>query len=133
MTSAAAAPPIITNRFAVIPFLPTGVEVKRDSRGMIHLRTTIPPPGLAWRIARFFKFNYSRTLELDEHGTYFFSQIDGVTPLSKIITRMATRLEVPREKAEETVILFMKKLMISNMVALQVPEAACARRDDEQS
>ena len=133
MASPAPAPPIITDRFAVIPIMPPGVEVRRDSRAMIHLRSTTPPPGLAWRIGRFFNFNFSQKLELDEHGSFFFSQIDGVTPLTTIIDRMAVHLDVPREEAEKMVIMFTKKLMMTNMVALQVPDTACARRPDEQA
>ena len=119
---AKAAVPVIRNRFAVVPVTPEPVEVRRDSQGHIHLRVLTAPKGLAGHIAGWFHFSYHRTLELDDHGTFYYSQVDGQTPLSTIIDRMAAHLGVPRGEAEALVVLFTKKLMVSNMLALLVPE-----------
>ncbi|MHB9024595.1 MAG: hypothetical protein ACYC7E_10520 [Armatimonadota bacterium] len=120
----AAPKPTVTDPLAVIPLQPEGVEQKRDSRGMLHLRLHAEPPGLVGKVARWMHYDYTRKVELDEYGTYYYSLIDGQTPLKKIIRKMADYLGVSRDETEKMVILFTKKLMTMNMLALKVPEGA---------
>ena len=116
--------PVIADPFAVIPIQPENVDQRRDNRGMIHLRLRIEPEGFAKKIARLLRYDYARKIELDEYGTFYYSQIDGETTLDAIVDRMAAKLNIGRAEAEEAVILFTKKLMTMNMIALKVPESA---------
>ena len=118
--------PVVRDPFAVIPVQPDNVDQRRDSRGMIHLRQRIEPEGFAKKVADFLRYDYARKIELDENGTFYYSLVDGETPLSVFVDKMAEKLEVERKQAEEAVVLFTKKLMTMNMIALKVPESAQA-------
>jgi hypothetical protein len=125
--------PVVGDRFAVVPVIPDDVEVRRDSRGMVHLRRNAAPEGLVRKVAAVLGYDYTRKLELDEYGTFYFEQVDGATPLHEIVDRMMEKLQQDREPTAEAVVLFTKKLMTMNLIALKVPQSAQVRRPDEQS
>lgn len=116
--------PFIADPFAVIPMQPGDVTVKRDSRGMIHLRRQQPINGLLRRVAGWLNYDYSRKIALDEHGTLYYGFVDGNHTLRTIADRMTESSGRDRKTVEEGVIVFTKKLMTLNMVALKVPESA---------
>jgi len=118
------AQPVIADPFAVIPIQPDDVAVRRDSRGHIHLRRLPPLNGLQRRVAGWLGYDYSRKLELDEHGTVYYALVDGSHTLRAIVDRMTATSGRDRKMVEEGVIVFTKKLMTLNMLALKVPEAA---------
>lgn len=124
---------MIRNPFAVIPVKPADVEIKRDSHGNIHLRLSTKPQGLTGKVADWLRYDYSRRLELDENGTLYYSCVDGETTLDTITNHIAEKLQISRHDAEESVIVFTKKLMTLNLLALIVPEDLMARRSNEQS
>jgi len=116
--------PIIADPFAVIPIQPDDVTVKRDSRGMIQLRRQQPINGLLRRVAGWLRYDYSRKVALDEHGTLYYGFVDGTHTLRAIVDRMLESSGRDRKSVETGVIVFTKKLMTLNMVALKVPESA---------
>jgi len=116
--------PIIADPFAVIPLQPEDVTVRRDSRGHIHLRRLPPLRGLKRRVANWLGYDYSRKLELDEHGTLYYELADGNHTLRTIADRMTSASGRDRKLVEQGVIVFTKKLMTLNMVVLKVPESA---------
>lgn len=135
---AAATPPperktAIGDPFAVIPVQPDGVELKRDSRGMIHLRLTAKPAGLTGKVVDWLRYDYSRKLELDENGSLYYSYVDGQTTLDTITDRLAAKLDISRKEAETAVILYTKKLMTMDFLALIIPEDLLARSHYEKS
>jgi hypothetical protein len=114
--------PVISNPFAVVPVKAGNVEVRRDSKGMVHLRITMPLAGLRKRVADWLGYDYSRKIELDEHGSLYFSLVDGVNTLKTIVDQMVAKSNRSRKEVEEAVILFTKKLMTMNMICLMVPQ-----------
>ena len=118
--------PAIADPFAVIPVQPDNVDQRRDTSGKIHLRLRVEPKGFTKKVADFLRYDYARKIELDENGTFYYGFVNGETPLSVMVEKMAEKLGVERAKAEEAVILFTKKLMTMNMIALKVPESAQA-------
>jgi len=127
----APARPAIYNPLLVIPRRPANVEVKRDSRGNIHLRTTDEPTGFAKKVAGWLRYDNTRKIELDEYGTCYFGMIDGRTNLEKIVEAMVRQFDKPREEIAPMVVLFTKQLMTKSFVELIVPEEACTRDTDE--
>jgi hypothetical protein len=97
------------------------VEVKRDDRGMIHLRARPTPTGLMKKVARLFHYDFSKQVELDEYGTLYFSQIDGRKTLRDIVEALTGKLGDDRQKIAEGVILFTRNLMARNLIMLEVP------------
>ena len=119
---------LIRDPLAVVPFVPPGVELKRDEQGLVHLRQCFPVMGLRKKLAEKFGFDYSRKVALDEHGTLYFSLVDGKRTLREIMDGMTAKLGRSRKEVEESVMLFTKKLMTMNMIALQVtPESQGGR------
>jgi len=119
---------VIGDPFAVIPVVPPDVEVRTDSRGMIHLRLRHKIGGMRQKIAGWMGYDYSRKIAMDEYGTYFFKMIDGMTTLRTIADRMDAQWKRGSAATDPGVILFTKKLMTMNMIELKVP-----RREDGSS
>ena len=119
----AAEPPreITDEMLAVVPVRPENVETREDSQGMLHLRVKLEPHGLVGRVAKWMRYDYSRTYELDEFGTYFYRQVDGKTSLKTIIRRMVKQFDKPYKEVEYAVVLFTKTLMMKNMLVLEMP------------
>ncbi|HOF87445.1 MAG TPA: PqqD family peptide modification chaperone [Armatimonadota bacterium] len=119
---AARSPREITDEMlAVIPIRPENVEAREDSQGMLHLRVTMEQKGLTGRIAKWLRYDYSRTYELDEFGTFFYRQVDGKASLKTIIRRMVKQFDKPYKEVEYAVVLFTKTLMMKNMLVLEMP------------
>jgi hypothetical protein len=116
--------PRIADPFAVIPIQPEDVAVRRDSHGNIHLRRMPQLDGLRRRVANWLGYDYSRKIELDEHGTLYYELVNGTHTLRTIADRMASASGRDRKAVEEGVIVFTKKLMTMNMVLLKVPKSA---------
>ncbi|OPZ87421.1 MAG: Coenzyme PQQ synthesis protein D [bacterium ADurb.Bin429] len=112
---------ITDDMLAVIPIRPENVETREDSQGMLHLRVMLAPEGLVGRVAKWMRYDYSRTYELDEFGTYFYRQVDGTTSLKTIIRRMVKQFDKPYKDVEYAVVLFTKTLMMKNMLVLEMP------------
>jgi hypothetical protein len=105
---------------AAVPLRPDDVELRRDSRGRVHLRRREPLTGLRKRLADAIGYDYSRKIELDEHGSLFYDLIDARTTLREITDRLEASSGRSRAEVEQGVILFTRKLMVMNMLALKV-------------
>jgi hypothetical protein len=114
----------IADPFGVIPLQPEDVAVRRDSQGHIHLRRFPPLSRLQQRVATWLRYDYSRKIELDEHGTLYYGLVNGSHTLRTIVDQMTAASGRDRKIVEEGVIVFTKKLMTMNMLALKVPETA---------
>ena len=84
-------------------------------------------PDLKKRIADWLHYDYTRKVELDEYGTLYYSLIDDSTSLGNIVNAMAKKLGKKRKDLEHSVILFTKKLMVMNMLVLEVLGSAQTR------
>ena len=116
--------PRIRDPFAVVPLIPPGVELRRDSAGLIQLRLALPVKGLKKRIADWLGHEYSRKVALDEYGTLYFSLVDGRRTLRVIVDAMMEQKGGTRKDMEERVILFTRVLMTRAMIVLEVPREA---------
>jgi hypothetical protein len=116
--------PAITDPFAVIPLQPEDVTVRRDSQGHIHLRRFPPLSSLQRRVATWLGYDYSRKIALDEHGTRYYALVNGTHTLRTIADQLISASGRDRKIVEEGVIVFTKKLMTMNMLALKVPGTA---------
>lgn len=124
--------PKITDPFAVIPMKPDCVETKYDSKGNMHLRLNAEPKGSVGKFARIMGYDYTKKLELDRFGTEYYNCIDGETDLESIIQRMCKTFGRKRRHMEKGVILFTRKLMTMNFIALKIPEQAMAETEQNQ-
>lgn len=113
--------PVIRNPLAVVPLKPDNVELRRDSRGQIHLRLHTTVMGLRKRVADALRYDYSRKIALDEMGTRFYGLVDGVRTLGGIVDEMANATGKDRKEVADSVVLFTKNLMTRNLIVLKVP------------
>ena len=121
-------PPVrIADPFAVIPLKPENVELRRDSRNMIHLRISAPLSGTRRWLSAHLGYDYNKRVELDENGTLYYSLVDGTHTLRDITDALAEKTGTPAQEMEKWVILFTKKLMTTNLVVLKVPAEAQLR------
>ncbi len=119
--------PVISHPLAVVPLMPTNVEVRKDSQGMIHLKMTPPLKPFKQKVAKWLNYDYCLKLELDEYGTFFYSLIDGQHTLIFIIDAMSQKFGQSRKETAQNVVAFTKSLMTRNMLVLMVPEKSFAR------
>jgi len=109
-----------TDPLAAIPLKPANVELRQDSRGCFHLRLTPPLKPLQRKVATWLRYDYTRKLELDEHGTLYYQLADGQRTLSAIVDEFAKKLGKDRREVVPMIVTFTKMLMIRNMLALKV-------------
>lgn len=112
--------PVIRDPFAVVPLLPENVEIRRDSAGNAHLRMRPRLTALRRKVADWLNYDYTRKVELDEAGTLFVGMADGHNRLHDIVDHLVAKSGRERKDVEEGVIIFTKKLMTMNMIALKV-------------
>jgi hypothetical protein len=117
----------IADPFAVVPLRPDNVELRRDSRNMIHLRINAKIAGVRLWFAKHLGYDYNRRVELDDNGTLYYSLVDGGHTLRDIVGTLAEKTGTPSADMEQWVILFTKKLMTMNLVVLKVPPEAQLR------
>lgn len=107
--------------FAAVPSITLGIEVKLDSRSMLQLRHKIKPSSqLMQFLADKLGFRRSVRVNLDERGTFFWQQIDGIRDLRSIAKNIETRFNIDREECDSAVIGYTKSLMLRGLVQLRV-------------
>ena len=103
-----------------IPIIPEHVEVRYDDYEIIHLRSMPTAKSLNDNIRKVLRQDYSRKVELDEHGTFCYRLIDGQHNLRYIAEQFAKKYEQDRHTSNMQIIMFFKELMKKNLVALRI-------------
>ena len=106
--------------FDAVPFIPEGVETREDSAGNLQIRVERKLGRMRTKVADWLGQDHSTKVALDEHGTFFVRQIDGERNLRQIVDAMVERSSRERKEVEEGVVIYTKKLMVKNMIALKV-------------
>lgn len=111
------------NPFAAIPMVAPQVREEPSANGELTLVHTVPVPA---RYARFLgrflgREHVARTI-LDEHGVFFWRQIDGVRTLTEIVHAIRLHANQSDAQARKAVITFTKDLMTRNLIVLKIPQ-----------
>ena len=114
--------PIFAHPLDAVPFIPESVEMKEDSAGNLQMRVEQKLSRLRTRVANWLGQDHSIIVALDEHGSFFIRQIDGQKDLRQIVDAMVENSGRSREDVEAGVMLYTKKLMMKNMIALKLRE-----------
>ena len=115
---------VFENPLDAVPFIPESVEMKEDSAGNLQMRVEQKLSRLRTRVAGWLGQDHSTKVALDEHGSFFIRQVDGERDLREIVKAMVVHSGRSREDVEAGVMLYTKKLMTKNMIALKVRENA---------
>jgi len=111
---------LLRDPLEAVPFVPETVEMKEDSAGNLQLRVQQKLGRMRRRVADLLGQDHSAKVALDEHGTFFMRQVDGERDLRAIVDVMVDHSGRERKEVEDGVVLYTKKLMVKNMLALKV-------------
>ncbi len=107
----------LSDPFDAIPSLLPGVESITDAKGRLQLRRVMPPkPGIYARVSRLLRFEHVVRVDLDEQGSFFWTQIDGRSDLRGIADAMSRHFQLDRRDCREAVIRFSRSLMLRKLV-----------------
>jgi len=110
----------IRDPLLAVPIIPEHVEMRYDDYGVIHLRSMPTAKSLNDNLRRILRQDYSRKVELDEHGTFCYRLIDGKHNLRYIAEQFAKMTGQDQHTANMQIIMFFKELMKKNLVALRI-------------
>ena len=115
------APTLPNDPFAARPVHAPFVEAE-EKNGQIQLRQAPPPQrGARAFLARHFSMFPFRLVCLDEHGTFYWKQIDGERTLGQIEQKLRSHYQMEPAQSRDAVILFTKMLMRRSLIALKLP------------
>jgi hypothetical protein len=111
---------VLKDPFDAIPIIPESVEIREDREGNVQLRVPQDLGRMREKVADWLGQDHSSKVALDEHGSFFIRQIDGERDLKMIVDAMVEHSGRARKDVEEGVVLYTKKLMTKNMLALKI-------------
>ena len=118
--------------FDAVPQVPDGVEARTDAAGLVRLRRSPPRRrGLGSLLGRMVRLERAARTNLDERGSFFWSQIDGRRDLHDVTRRLSERFGLSRADARAATVLFVKAMMTRGLLVLEVkrPAAAGTRKE----
>jgi hypothetical protein len=107
--------------FEAVPMVAEGVRTEVGKDGVTVLVSTTPVPMRYGRLlGRFLGRERIARVILDENGTFFWRQIDGIRNLGQIANAVRKQMNRPEMEARAAVISFTKDLMKRNLLSLKV-------------
>ena len=107
--------------FEAVPVRNNLAECRTGSAGHAQLRMRVPPkPGLQGFLARHLGFHRDVRVDLDEHGSFFWSQVDGQQDLRSIERKVRKKYALAPEDSEKATIMFTKMLMLRHLIQLNI-------------
>jgi hypothetical protein len=105
-----------------VPMVAEGVRTEIGKNGVTVLVSATPVPmRYARLLGRFLGRERIARIILDENGTFFWRQIDGIRTLGQIANAVRKQMNRPEMEARAAVIAFTKDLMKRNLLSLKVP------------
>lgn len=101
-----------------IPVVNNNIAVEHESEGRVCLRITIFR-GKGW-LARFQPLSHTRSVRLDEIGSFVFDLIDGKRTVLDMINVFVDQYRMNRREAELSVVEFLKSLVRRNVVSILI-------------
>jgi hypothetical protein len=110
--------------FDVVPEACDGVEGRRDSRDCLQLRRELDPQNRAAAfLARRLGLRRRVRVNLDDRGTRVWELIDGQRTLGDIELRIRAEWSLQEAESKRATAMFIKMLMLRNLVQLRAPGA----------
>jgi hypothetical protein len=109
--------------FAAIPARNPLAECRTDSHGCGQIKMRLDPePGMKGRMFQRLGFHRDVRLDLDVHGSFFWSQVDGKQNLRVIEGKIRDRFSLNQDESEKATLLFAKTLMLRYLIHLDIGE-----------
>ncbi|NLL83088.1 MAG: PqqD family protein [Lentisphaerae bacterium] len=121
MAATTATPRPARDPFEAIPLVAPDVVVEESENGTLILIHRVPvPKKYARLLGRFLGRERESRIVLDEHGTYFWRQINGERNLAEVANAIRLHMNKPEREAKEAVISFTRDLMKRNLIQLKL-------------
>jgi hypothetical protein len=107
--------------FDAVPIKNEQAEIRKDSQGCYQVRLRLKPkPGIASYLANKLGFHRDLRVDLDQHGSYFWAQVDGHRDLRAIEKKLRKRFSLEPDDSRKATLMFTKMLMLRHLVVLDV-------------
>jgi hypothetical protein len=107
--------------FDAVPVRSDNAETRKDSQGCGQIRMRKRPgPGLMSRLAHRLGFYRDVRVNLDAHGSYYWSLIDGRRDLREIEQSIRAKFNLGTDESRKATLLFTKTLMIRHVLHLDL-------------
>lgn len=109
-------------RAVVIPS--DSIAAARTAGGLVALEVPFRTSPLLERLTKWAGGKMgTRTVELDEVGSFVWDLFDGKTTVREMIDRLAARYKLNRKEAEVSITAFIRTLGKKGLVAIAVPQS----------
>ncbi len=109
--------------FDAVPIRHQSAEHRVDSTGCCQIKIRLQPaPGLKAYLARTFGFHRDIRVNLDQRGSFFWSQIDGHQNLHAIEEKLRNKFNLTSDESRQATLLFTKALMLRHLIQLNIRE-----------
>ncbi len=109
--------------FGAVPLKNAAAEHRQDSNACYQIRMRLEPkPGLGGQISSRLGFHRDVRVDLDAHGSFFWSQIDGRQDLRAIERKIREKFSLEPADSEKATIMFTKMLMLRHLIQLKIEE-----------
>lgn len=107
--------------FDAVPVRNKLAEARMDSKSRYQIRMRIPPTrGTMARIAARLGYHRDVRIDLDEHGSFYWSLIDGIQNLHAIEKAIRARFDLQRDESRTVTLTFTKMLMLRQLIQLDL-------------
>ena len=107
--------------FAAVPVKNQQAKHREDGDACYQIRMRLEPkPGLGGRLSTRLGLHRDVRVDLDQHGSYFWSQIDGTQDLRSIEGKIREKFSLAPEESEKATIMFTKMLMLRQLIQLKI-------------
>ncbi len=105
-----------TRALAAVPLINRGLEIEKDEAGNATIRMKVRRGRRI--LSRFQPSVMTKTIKMDEIGTFVLDQVNGDATVLDIVNNFITRFKMNRREAELSVVSFFKSLMRKGIISM---------------
>ncbi|HAR67171.1 MAG TPA: hypothetical protein DCR55_13305 [Lentisphaeria bacterium] len=111
------------NPFEAVPCHNPMAEVLLDQNNCCQIRMPVQRgSGFGAKLIRKFRLYRNIRVNLDAHGSFFWSQVDGKRDLRSIEQKLRTEFSLTVDQSRHATLQFTKMLMLRHLIQLQVEQ-----------
>ncbi len=111
-----------TDPFLAVAHLDPKAVVRTDTNGHLQIRREQPArPGISEFLARNLGFRRALRINLDERGTFFWNQVNGMWSLGEIEMRVRQHYDLEAQESKAAIIVYTKALLLRHLMHLELP------------
>ena len=116
--------------FDAVPHKNELAEAREDSRSCLQVRLRMKPvKKIAAFLARRAGFHHDVRVDLDAHGSFYWSLVDGRRDLRAIEKKLRRKFELEVDESKKATLLFTKMLMLRHLIRLEIDQSSPATKE----